>query len=145
MTRQTQSAQWTSSGALEAVRPQVRDTLMAIPAFGEMTDDERRELAANMVKVLSYIADPNAVVSEASTNQVLPKPPAAARAPLAGAQAEDPVEATKRQLSKDPGVIGKEFEAGAVKQGVEQFGELVQKVDFPKFVGGLIQNVFQAI
>src|SRR5262249_8405968 len=48
-------------------------------------------------------------------------------------------------LSQAPGQVGKDFEAGAVRQGVEQFGALVQKVDFPKFVGGLIQNVFQAI
>jgi hypothetical protein len=32
-----------------------------------------------------------------------------------------------------------------VKQGVEQFKNLVGTVDFPSFVGGLIQNVFQAI
>ena len=32
-----------------------------------------------------------------------------------------------------------------MREGVEQFGALVQKVDFPKFVGGLIKNVFQAI
>ena len=32
-----------------------------------------------------------------------------------------------------------------MREGVEQFGALVKKVDFPKFVGGLIKNVFQAI
>jgi hypothetical protein len=32
-----------------------------------------------------------------------------------------------------------------MRQGVEEFGKLVQKVDFPKFVSGLIQGVFQAI
>jgi len=141
MTLQQTRAQWTSQDALEAVRPQVRDTLMAIPSFGEISEPERRELAANMVKVLSYIADPNAVVSEATTT--LPAaPPSGA---IARAQVEDPVTATKRQLSQNPGQVGKGFQAGAVREGVDQFGALVQKVDFPKFVGGLIQNVFQAI
>jgi hypothetical protein len=42
-------------------------------------------------------------------------------------------------------MVGDKFKAGAVREGVEQFGALVQKVDFPKFVGGLIKNVFQAI
>ncbi len=140
MTLQQTRAQWTSQDALEAVRPQVRDTLMAIPAFGEITEAERRELAANMVKVLSYIADPNAVVSEATTK--LPPPPPAQAVGLAQ---EDPVTATKRQLSQNPGQVGKGFQAGAVREGVDQFGALVQKVDFPKFVGGLIKNVFQAI
>jgi hypothetical protein len=42
-------------------------------------------------------------------------------------------------------LVGDDFRAGAVREGVEAFGELVKKVDFPKFVSGLIQNVFQAI
>jgi hypothetical protein len=89
-----------------------------------------------MVKVLSYIADPNGI------GATLPAPPA--RAPLARAQ-DDAVEATKAALASSPGAVGKDFKAGAVREGVEQFGALVHKVDFPKFVGGLIQNVFQAI
>src|SRR3954468_21409936 len=101
MTLQSNSARWTSTGALEAVRPQVRDTLMAIPSFGEISEPERRELAANMVKVLSYITDPNAVVSEATTN--LPAPPPSGA--IARAQVEDPVTATKRQLSQNPGQV----------------------------------------
>ena len=64
---------------------------------------------------------------------------------LARAQEDDPVEATKRSLSQSPGMVGDKFKAGAVREGVEQFGALVKKVDFPKFVGGLIKNVFQAI
>ncbi|CAN7557578.1 hypothetical protein LJR225_004070 [Phenylobacterium sp. LjRoot225] len=136
MTLQQSKARWTSAGALESVRPQVREALTAIPSFNQISEPERRELAANMVKVLSYIADPNAVVSETAL---------ASQPPTARAQAEDPVTATKRQLSQNPGQVGKGFEAGAVREGVQQFGELVQKVDFPKFVGGLIKNVFQAI
>jgi hypothetical protein len=48
-------------------------------------------------------------------------------------------------LSKPPEPATKDFVAGGVREGVEQFGALVKKVDFPKFVGGLIKNVFQAI
>ena len=32
-----------------------------------------------------------------------------------------------------------------LREGVDQLGAMVKKVDFPKFVGGLIKNVFQAI
>src|SRR5439155_4699439 len=64
---------------------------------------------------------------------------------VARALADDPVTATKGRLAKAPGQVGADFKAGAVKQAVEQFGALVKKVDFPRFVGGLIQNVFQAI
>jgi hypothetical protein len=69
----------------------------------------------------------------------------AAPTPVVRALEDDAVEATKRSLSKSPGFTGDKFKAGAVREGVEQFGALVKKVDFPKFVGGLIKNVFQAI
>ncbi|MBN3760742.1 hypothetical protein [Burkholderia sp. Ac-20365] len=128
---------WTSSQALDAVRPQVRGLLTAIPAFGALSAEEQRALAANMVKVLSYISDPHAIAQEVST---MP----ASHESLSRAQ-DDAVEATKASLSKSPGMVGKDFKAGAVREGVDQFGALVKKVDFPKFVGGLIKNVFQAI
>lgn len=50
-----------------------------------------------------------------------------------------------RLASSDPGFAGEDFEGGAIRQGTEQFGELIDKVDIPDFVGGLIENVFQAI
>src|SRR6185312_14675815 len=130
-------APWTTPQTLEAVRPQVRELLTSIPAFSHLGAEEQQHLARDMVKVLSYIANPNGVLAAAAA----PQP-----APMARAQAdEDPVEATKRSLSTSPGMVGEKFKAGAVREGVEQFGALVQKVDFPKFVGGLIKNVFQAI
>ena len=131
----TPQAPWTTPQALEAVRPQVRELLTAIPTYQALTPTEQRDLAANMVKVLAYISDPNGVMTEAGT------PPVAA----ARALADDPVEATKSMLSKAPKTAGQDFKAGAVREGVDQFGALVKKVDFPKFVGGLIKNVFQAI
>jgi hypothetical protein len=128
--------QWTTPESIDAVRPQVRKLLTDIPAFHALPPDEQRALAANMVKVMSYISDPNGVVGTL---------PAQARPqPLARAQA-DAVEATKQSLAQSPGMVGKDFKAGAVREGVDQFGALVKKVDFPKFVGGLIKNVFQAI
>lgn len=132
--------QWTTPASIDAVRPQVRKLLTDIPAFHALPPDEQRALAANMVKVISYIGDPNGVVG------TLPaQTPARPQPPLARAQEDDPVEATKRSLSSSPGMVGKDFKAGAVREGVDQFGALVKKVDFPKFVGGLIKNVFQAI
>lgn len=128
---------WTTPQTVAEVRPQVREVLTAIPSFAEMGPAERAELAGNMVKVLSYIANPNGVMESVAE-------PVAASA-LAGQEEESAVDATKRSLSKSPGMVGQNFKAGAVREGVEQFGALVKKVDFPKFVGGLIKNVFQAI
>ncbi|QAY75978.1 hypothetical protein [Sphingosinicella sp. BN140058] len=138
----------TSAEALDATRPEVRRLLTAIPAFLGLPDEERKRIAADTVHVLSYMTDPGGVqaeIAEREANGELPRSGALAAAPAARALDESATEATKRQLAKSPGFAGKDFEAGAVRQGVEQFGEMVQKVDFPKFVGGLIKNVFQAI
>src|SRR5689334_20980223 len=119
---------------LDAVRPAVRQLLSSSEAFRRLPPAEQQQIAQATVKVASYMANPDSILTAS------PAAPPAARA-----QAEDPVTATQRRLSQAPGQVGKDFEAGAVKQGVEQFGALVQKVDFPAFVGGLIKNVFQAI
>ncbi len=111
---------------LEVVRPEVRKLLEATPSYKKLTPEEQRTLAMDMVKVATYMANPDGLISkELSSEQgVL-------------ARAQGPLE--------KPDVAGNDFEAGAVKQGVKQFGELVKKVDFPKFVSGLIKGVFQAI
>lgn len=128
------SAKWEDRQTLNAVRPAVRDMLLGIPSFRELSPEEQESIARTMVRVASYMANPDGVVTETTNGGV----------PLAQAQA-DAVEDTKKRLSKAPEQVGQDFVAGGVREGVEQFGALVQKVDFPKFVGGLIQNVFQAI
>jgi hypothetical protein len=133
-----QAAKWEDRETLDVVRPAVRKMLLDVPAFRKLAGGEQQQIAKAMVQVAAYMANPDGMITQPAGKN-------GATAAVARAQAEDPVEATKRRLSKAPGQVGKGFEAGAVKEGVEQFGELVKKVDFPKFVGGLIQNVFQAI
>lgn len=128
--------EWLDSQTLDAVRPAVRSFLQSAHAFGELPADERARLAAAMVKVSAYLANPEGVVTEATA------PPGE---PLAEAQADKQVDALKQRLAGKQGFAGQDFEAGAIRQGTEQFRQLVQAVDFPAFVGGLIQNVFQAI
>ena len=147
----------TSAAALDATRPEVRQLLLSIPNFLALPTAERDEIAKHTVKVLAYMADPNGVRAEiaereakgelAPTGAIAAVPVARAQsAPVAEAMKEESAaDATRRQLSQSPGFAGKDFKAGAVEQGVEQFGQMVQKVDFPAFVGGLIKNVFQAI
>lgn len=131
-------AKWHDDETLGVVRPMVRDMLLGVPAFRQLSPEEQQQIAGQMVQVASYLANPDGVITESMDNAV-------PTGPVARAQADDPVDATKRRLSQAPGQVGKGFEAGAVSEGVEQFGALVQKVDFPQFVGGLIKNVFQAI
>jgi hypothetical protein len=128
---------WTSAEALDTARRQTQALLTAIPSFTHLSGPERLAMARNTAKVLSYMTDPDGISDE--VGEAPGGPPAYALAD------DDPVEATKRALAQSPGAVGQDFTAGAVREGVDQFGALVQKVDFPEFVGGLIKNVFQAI
>lgn len=125
-----------SAESIAAVRPQVQAMLTGIPAYAGLTGAEQAKLAHDMVKVLAYMNDPNRVVEQTSP------------APLAEAQAQkkpDANEQTRQNLSKSPGFAGKDFVGGAAREGTDQFGNLVKTVDFPAFVGGLINNVFKVI
>ncbi len=132
-----------SPEAVERVRPMVRDMLTRIPSYSEMERAEQLALANNMVKLLAYVDDPNGVVSDAMADPVT-RAQATRKAPLASAQT-DANEQTRKNLSKSPGFAGKDFVGGAAREGTDQFVRLVNEVDFPAFVGGLIQNVFVTI
>lgn len=133
---------WTSAEALDTARRQTRAFLQAMPNFDALSPPEKQAIARNTAKVLSYMTDPDGVLSEVGDEDPAPRP---VPVPPAAALSDAAVDATKSALSQSPGFAGQDFVAGAVEQGVEQYGELIQKVDFPKFVGGLITNVFQAM
>jgi hypothetical protein len=142
------SPKWADDKTLVPVRAKVRELLEGSPSFRRLSPEERQSFAKQMVDISAYLANPEGLVTEEierqkTGHQVTPK-----KGPLAMAQADpppNPVDIAGRKAASTPGFAGKDFEAGAIKQGVQQFGELVKKVDFPKFVSGLIQNVFQAI
>lgn len=122
---------------LQVTRAKVREILDRSHAFRQLPPEERRAIAQQMVRVGSYMANPDGVLREAAPG-----------GPLAEAQERSTargVRSAADRAASDPGFAGEDFEGGAIREGTEQFGELVGKVDFPAFVGGLIENVFQAI
>jgi len=118
------------ANGLDTVRGEVRKVLQRSAAFQALAPEDRRRFANDVVRIGAFLSeDPGWLESSQAKSVGL----------------AEPVEDLKGRLAKKSEFAGKEFEAGAVKQGVEQFGELVQKVDFPAFVSGLIQGVFQSI
>jgi hypothetical protein len=115
---------------LDAVRAAVRRFLEGSRAFDTLAPEHRAKFAGDMVKVVDALAADGLLE--------------AASPPLAKALG-DAADDTKTRLSKDAGAVGKGFVAGAIREGTKAFRDMVDSVDFPKFVGGLIQNVFQAI
>ena len=122
----------TPPSRLDLVRTQVRGLLERSSAFQALQPDQRTAFAKDLVRVGDYLADPEWIAQ---------RTPARARA-LAGS---DAVGELKNRLAQAPGQVGQEFEAGAVNAGVDAFRRMVQTVDFPAFVSGLIQGVFRAI
>jgi hypothetical protein len=135
------SPMWADDETLRAVRPEVRSVLERTPAFARLAPDEQREMARTMVKVCAYMVNPDGLAAkELSADGGLLAPERTARA----LKNEGP-EGRVTKFADDTESAGDRFKPAAITSGTEQFGELVKKVNFPKFVSGLIQNVFQAI
>ncbi|MFH1465890.1 MAG: hypothetical protein ABIO70_15995 [Pseudomonadota bacterium] len=145
----------TDPGKLSTVRSEVRSLLERSATFRDLPADRRRQIAQDLVKVGAFLADPSWLgrpaapeagaqaeqVLHALRTEVLANTPGGP--PLAqAAAASDDVQA---RLAEAPGQVGQDFKAGAVREGVDAFQKMVQAVDFPKFVSGLVQGVFQAI
>ena len=139
---------WLDDDTLRAVRPQVRHLLESSAGFRALEPEKQQDIARTMVRVASYMANPQGLAKQELTpgQGVLAKASSAAdEATLAQALA-NPVDQAKNKASEKSGTFASsDFDAGSVRQGATNFKNFVGAVDFPKFVGGLIQNVFQAI
>jgi hypothetical protein len=120
----------TQAPSATIVASQVRELLESTPAYRALPVADQAQLARQMVKVGTYLATPEGLD---------------VRDQAVAVQQADGVTEAKKRASEDRGFAGEDFVPGAMQAGVEQFGELVQKVDFTSFVSGLIKNVFQAI
>lgn len=121
-----------ADGALDIVRTEVRRMLESSQAYQGLDPDKRKEFAQNLVKVASYLSDDPGWLSTAAPLGVV-------------AEGQDAVDDLKKRMAKGVNQAGKDFRAGAMREGTEAFEQLVDTVDFPAFVTGLIQGVFQSI
>ncbi|MEQ1571287.1 MAG: hypothetical protein ABMA64_37010 [Myxococcota bacterium] len=124
--------------AHDQVRSEVRGLLSRSEAFQRLAPPERAKLANALVRVVSFLADPNAANPDLGERRA---PTEALAAALAATGADKVAD----RLAKKPEFAGKDFQAGAMKAGTRAFRDLVDAVDFPKFVSGLIEGVFQSI
>ncbi|NML44205.1 hypothetical protein HHL11_10625 [Ramlibacter sp. G-1-2-2] len=112
-----------SAETLQAARDGVRKLLEGTQAYAQMPEDSRRALAHDLVNISSYLAEPGM--------KVAPKHMSADVRALAD---------TGSTSAKDQPKFGQ-----AVSTGVEQAVALIQGVNFPAFVSGLIEGVFHSI
>src|SRR6266545_930394 len=83
------AAPWADTTTLGQVRPGIRDLLLRSKAVAQLSGDEQRQLAREMVKITTYLATPEGLVTGAAPTP-RPAPPATALAQ------EDPTTAARR-------------------------------------------------
>ncbi|MBO9645339.1 MAG: hypothetical protein J7603_19690 [Pseudacidovorax sp.] len=121
MTARRPTAQRATTASRETVdtaRQTVRTLLQRSQAFNALPEDKRRQIAHDLVQIGSYLAEPDGMRLKRQSPQV-------------------------RALADDapkPQQFGQ-----ATKAGVENMVGLVQGLNFPTFVSGLIQGVFHSI
>jgi hypothetical protein len=115
----------------DEVRRQVRLLLEQSPAFRNLSPEKQKEIAFHTVQVCDYLASPEGIPGHRL---------AAANAASAGRR---PSRALAGDIDSD--LAKGKFKAQAVREGAQAAGLFLQAVNFPAFVGGLIQNVFHAI
>jgi hypothetical protein len=123
-----------SSELLPMIRAQVRDRLMQSAAFMSLPMEKRTEIAHDTVNAIHYIVGGADGTSRPSSVTV------SGNTPLGQTLADDPDPAGE--------TAGKRFaQSGAIaaQQGAEALASLVERVNFPRFVAGLIDGVFNAI
>jgi len=148
---------WLSDATLDVVRPHVRRMLQSSPGYRALPPDQQLEIARNMVRVASYMANPDDLARQELSpdggvlrhdDTATAATPAATpnATPAARALAANPVDAAKAKASDKVGTsAGADFVDASTSRLGTNARKLMEAVDFPKFVGGLIQNVFQAI
>ncbi len=120
---------------LQLVRANVRGLLLESEAFRKLPPDKQTQIARDMVAVSSYLAEPEGIKG----NKV-----AAAGAKI---KKHDPYAlslagGTTQQANADAPPT---FVAQGAREGAAVAGALLQAVNFPDFVSGLIKGVFHAI
>ena len=119
-----------SAEALDVTRQEVRKLLESSEAFAQLSPDKREQLAKGMVRIASYLAEPDGVRL---------KP--AQQSPQVRALAGNSNYSARGNNTSEDG----KFTAQGAREGAAVAGALLQQVNFPEFCAGLINGVFHSI
>jgi hypothetical protein len=125
------------------VRDRVRGILLKAPAYAALAPDERREVAHAMVNVAQYLTDAGGDTRDLP----LAIAPVAGPAVTLADSPEPPPSDPPPPDETDPGGGPSDNLGGAqaADAGVDALGRAIDNVDFPGFVAGLVDGVFNAI
>lgn len=128
---------------LDLVRSQVRGVLENTSAYRALDARQQRELAHNMVTVARYMVDAGGETAGTPMRATVAAPYASAPVSAladnrAGTHGTGDTRTSGRKFADGGGAI-------AAQQGSRALTDMIQRVNFPKFVAGLVQGVFNAI
>lgn len=129
-----------SDNTLPVVRENVRQLLTRSAAFRALSPEKQREVAHNTVKVARYIADAGGETAGLPMLAAIAGPMAPAR-PFA----PPPVPTRPGEAQTGFAPASDSFKNAATGGAGKTLTDVIDAVDFPGFVGGLIKGVFEAI
>jgi hypothetical protein len=132
------------SAALSLIRSLVKEKLCGSEAYNALPRDQQREIAFNSVNALNYILSgedgqtiPKSITLGGNHEAFSPAPPMA----MAGAPGPAPPTSGTTRPPREP----RQGFGESARAGGEALTEMVADVNFPQFVGGLIDGVFNSI
>jgi hypothetical protein len=133
---------------IDYARQGVRDLLLKSEAFRALPKEQQREIAGNTVEVVKYLIAPDGIPG----NKLASASPRTARASSAASlgKSADPYAfslAGPTNVTSSGSNVNEEgkFVAQGAREGAAIAGALLQAVNFPDFVSGLINGVFHSI
>jgi hypothetical protein len=132
----TTSTEVAQTPTAHLVNKRIEDLLSRSEAYWGLPEEQRQTLVRDMVKVANYIVG-GPTGDNVPRSALLTGAPGMVRA-FASPQPSDPAGQTAGQRFAQPGAV-------AAQQGSAAFTGMVQAVNFPAFVAGLIDGVFNAI
>jgi hypothetical protein len=141
------SAAQPSPQTLQVVRDNVRDMLLHSDAFRALAPDVQREIASHTVQVCTYLAEPEGIRADHLSASQQPTSQASGQrdAYALGLGLGDRQGTPRRSSTTTGGPATPQFTAQAAREGAAVAGALLQQVNFPDFVAGLINGVFHSI
>jgi hypothetical protein len=120
---------------LPLIRERVKQGLLASPAYARLSPEQRIAVANDTVRAFHFILGGAQGTTRPDTVTFGGRPPL-------------PTSLADKPPLPEGDTAGQRFAqsgAAAARQGADAFTEMIQKVDFPQFVAGLIDGVFNAI
>jgi hypothetical protein len=133
-----------SRETLDESRRAVRALLAQSPAFARLSQAQQKQMAHDLVQVGAFMAEPGQRIAP---EQTAPEVQALASTGLLNLRANRG-QASSTSSGEQPKDIGADDAPAfgqAVRTGVEQAVAMIQGVNFPGFVSGLINGVFHSI